>query len=1045
MPGPAQPWDYLILTAAHPRQAAAYSEQLRLRCDLGRLPQVRQWLCVPDPEGQRIGSGGSTLECLRDVVTRELLAGAGNAGQVEEVFRRKRILIVHAGGDSRRLPAYSALGKIFVPLPGDDSSALPLTLFDQLVPRFLALPSTQLEAGQIVVATGDALIEFNPEALDLARPGINVLAAYSAPEEAARHGVFCAGADRQLRLYLQKPAPERQRQAGALDKEGRAALDLGVMSFDAATALRLLRAFCHRADDQAGQGSPLVWDQDALAIMRTRGLDLYREISCALGSEANLEHYAYSLSAAGSSLISPELLRKWFAALNPIPVSVHLVDPCRFLHFGTTRQLISSGQASDEEGARGRRAVIVNCEVTGDGEVKGTDAWLEGCRVHAPLALPGQNVVIGLDVDVPLQLPAGSCLDVTPGLSRTGQPIFFVRCCGVDDDFKQSLAGDARFCGIELDEWMRNAGVTPEQTWPADIAAGERSLWNARLFPAETRPEDFLRWLWMWDVVRATPGDKRAYAAADRYSCAEIALLADNEQFHRRRYAIRARHIRRRGSSMFAVSSGFSARDLAFALEHAEDRAGMAADVFALAAPAQPDRRGEGDALTRCRIAHSLAAALRLLAARSIEIDLPRGALSIPDPGDASPGMPDDPPARLRRYAFELLAQAIVGGAAEPVPIPRRSLRPDECVWGRAPARIELGGGWTDTPPYTLEFGGHVTNVAINLNGQPPIHCYARITPDPVVRLHSTDSGRHLEITRLEQLLDYRRPGDPFALAKAALALSGFSPDFAPWPAGATLPTMLAEFGGGIELTTLVGIPQGSGLGTSSILGAVILAVVQRMCGREFRRRELFHDVLRLEQALTTGGGWQDQVGGCVGGCKITATLPGLVPDPVMEALPSTVLDPQTNGGCTLLYYTGLTRLAKNILQEIVGACLDREPAIMTALAQEHEVAQAIAGALRQNDMAGLGAGLDAAWELQKRLCGVVTNPEIESLLRRVRPHVHGMRISGAGSGGFLLLVCKSPQDAGEVRARLEQEPLNPRARFFEFSVNHAGLEVTAC
>ena len=91
---------------------------------------------------------------------------------------------------------------------------------------------------------------------------------------------------------------------------------------------------------------------------------------------------------------------------------------------------------------------------------------------------------------------------------------------------------------------------------------------------------------------------------------------------------------------------------------------------------------------------------------------------------------------------------------------------------------------------------------------------------------------------------------------------------------------MLIEFGGGIELTTLVGIPKGSGLGTSSILGAVIMAVIRRMLGRPQNQRELFHDVLRLEQALTTGGGWQDQIGGGVGGTKITSTACGMFPDP---------------------------------------------------------------------------------------------------------------------------------------------------------------------
>ena len=77
---------------------------------------------------------------------------------------------------------------------------------------------------------------------------------------------------------------------------------------------------------------------------------------------------------------------------------------------------------------------------------------------------------------------------------------------------------------------------------------------------------------------------------------------------------------------------------------------------------------------------------------------------------------------------------------------PRNALRKDETVWGRAPARLELGGGWTDTPPYTLEFGGEVLNTAINLNGQAPIHCYGRVIDEPVIRIFSIDTGLHVEI-----------------------------------------------------------------------------------------------------------------------------------------------------------------------------------------------------------------------------------------------------------------------------------------------------------
>jgi galactokinase/mevalonate kinase-like predicted kinase len=55
------------------------------------------------------------------------------------------------------------------------------------------------------------------------------------------------------------------------------------------------------------------------------------------------------------------------------------------------------------------------------------------------------------------------------------------------------------------------------------------------------------------------------------------------------------------------------------------------------------------------------------------------------------------------------------------------------------------------------------------------------------------------------------------------------------------------------------------------------------------------------------------------------------------------------------------------------------------------------------------------------------------------------MRISGAGSGGFLFMIAKSPDDAARVREMLEREPLNERSRFFDFEINHAGLEVTTC
>ena len=261
MPNSSELWHYLILTAANEDQAAAYEAQIRMRRETGQLTQVRDTLVVADPQGRRVGSGGSTVQCLLEVLRREAEAGRNIAdfAAAERVFRGSRILIVHAGGDSRRLPAYSPCGKIFVPLPGDSESALTPTLFDRLVPAFLGLPAGLPDAGQIVVTSGDALILFDPSEVGSVGVGIAALGSQVSPAEAARHGVFCPNADGSVRLYLQKPDLRRQAEAGAIGADGRSALDIGVMSLDAAAAVKLLGSFCAARAESADGPAAISW------------------------------------------------------------------------------------------------------------------------------------------------------------------------------------------------------------------------------------------------------------------------------------------------------------------------------------------------------------------------------------------------------------------------------------------------------------------------------------------------------------------------------------------------------------------------------------------------------------------------------------------------------------------------------------------------------------------------------------------------------------------------------------------------------------------
>jgi galactokinase/mevalonate kinase-like predicted kinase len=174
-------------------------------------------------------------------------------------------------------------------------------------------------------------------------------------------------------------------------------------------------------------------------------------------------------------------------------------------------------------------------------------------------------------------------------------------------------------------------------------------------------------------------------------------------------------------------------------------------------------------------------------------------------------------------------------------------------------------------------------------------------------------------------------------------------------------------------------------------------------------------------------------------------TEPGLVPDPHIHNVPDDVLNPLANGGQTLLYYTGLRRLAKNILQYVVGNYLDRDRAAMDTLRRLHAFPPMMVEAMTNKDIKRFGELIDVAWNLNKDIDPDSTTDEIEAILERIRPQMFGAKLLGAGGGGFLLIVAKSPAAAAAIRTELEAHPPNDRARFFGFEISGEGLTVTTC
>lgn len=1027
-------WDYLIITASNQAQASAYENQVKARQKLGKISAFKHILVVPDPQDQRVGSGGSTLHSIMQVLEKE------NAKSWEDTLKDLRILIIHAGGDSKRLPAYGPCGKIFLPIPGDMETALGEALFDRQVPIYQELPPSDKGSGQIVITTGDVLLFFDPSEVSFQKEGITALGSYVSPERAKNHGVFCLDENGEVRRFLQKPPVSIQQHTGALNGRGLALLDIGVMSIDPATAVQMLQL----VKATSYTDGKIAWQGPLAQEIQNHGLDFFREICCAMGSETDFSEYIKSVRTCGS-LMNEAALKSIFDAMASVPFHVLPLHDCEFLHFGTMSQLINSGNElirRDHDTSPEDGIIDVNNDFSDTGQISGQNGWVEGCRISAAVTLEGENAVVGVDIQQSLSLPVKTCLDIIKIASAHAEEKWIIRIFGLHDDFKKPISQGTTLCNLPFTEWLQMMGMSFPDIWDSTLPEQDQNIWNARIFPAASHPHDYISWLWLLQPDQATPRNKQSLRSAQRYSLADIATLADQQEFLIRRRQICTQKIQKSQLHAFKPGSQFAKEDLVFALQHLEPSARWDWIVSLIQAMEQiKAEQDQGDGLERLnysRILFTLGSALTQAEAE--------GLITWEERPEALISLSSDWSQQAQNAAFDNLSRTIVLSHSILPEFPRCALRPDEIIWGRAPARFDIGGGWTDTPPYALEHGGCVINAAINLNGQPPIHVYARLIDTLEIRIASIDHGKRLCINSLEELMDYHQATSEFGLAKAALVLSGLALEKANWPNDIhSLKDMLKAFGGGIELTTLAAIPSGSGLGTSSIMGAVLIKVINRMIGREMTNQELFFSVLQLEQELTTGGGWQDQIGGTIPGVKMITTEPGLKPDPLIQPVPADILDPKTNSGQTILYYTGMRRLAKNILRNIVGKYLSRDRICLDTLQNLYAYPPQAAAAMSSQDLEGFGELIHRAWLLNKQIDPDSSNAAIEKILQQFEPFMFGAKLLGAGAGGFLLVVCKSPEAAQKAKSCLEENPPNALARFFNYDINTIGLEVTVC
>jgi len=918
-------WDVVIITASSERQAGLYRDEILRRRLSGMLPEETQFLVVPDPGDRRVGSGGATINAL------------GVLGKDKAWWSSHRALLVHSGGDSRRLPEYSPGGKLFGVLPSRTQPRGTSTVFDET----LELSAAWAEGipNGLLVASGDVVLRFDAPQVQWDRPGATGVAMLLDAETGSHHGVYVVGAGDQVYTFLQKPTPAEVKAAGGMTEDGRVAVDVGLLRFDADLTAELT---------------------ELAEFKKLPAVDLYDQITRGLTGEWKPE------SDAG--LFWRELASILRAPGRPSGFHCAVVDG-EFIHAGTTRSFralaAGSGGILDSVIAgvckAGHEAVILECDLQGPVYAS------RGAILHGLTGLSGI-----------VEVPEDTVVHQLP-VETEGRNGWVIRTYGVEDDPKQPLQ-TATWFNRPISETMQRLGLSSQDVWSADEAP---TLWNAALFPVTTPDE-------AWACVRWMTGDVSAYDAerwrkARRLSLAESAQCADGKAL------AEARNHRMQGIWQdTAVELAESGADLRPLLANLPGLAPAAKAGHLLKARAEQLRTKGGESLTL--------AASQLMQAASL---LGRAGFQ------KEAGLVED-------EAFSCIQDAVREGVGSDVAsLPSRWLF--ERVQVSAPPRFDLGGGWSDTPPFCFDWGGTVLNCALEINGTYPIETEIRRIDEPVIRCHAEGHGAVAEYRSAEELMEPCGPGSVFSIPRAAVLLHGIP------VMGTLLKDTLTELGGGLEIRCRVQLPIGSGLGTSSILAATVIRALAVMSGRTLDNHGLSEAVMQLEQRMTTGGGWQDQAGGIFPGVKLLITGPGLRQR--IRVQPMVWSEERRAEFCDrlVLYDTGIQRMAKDLLRQVVSRYLARETPTVQVLHSIKTLAVEMSYAMAEGDWKHLGELLDRHWQLNQVLDPHTANAPVNAILDRARPWIYGAKLAGAGGGGFLMLLARDPEAAVRLRAELAQ------------------------
>jgi len=172
---------------------------------------------------------------------------------------------------------------------------------------------------------------------------------------------------------------------------------------------------------------------------------------------------------------------------------------------------------------------------------------------------------------------------------------------------------------------------------------------------------------------------------------------------------------------------------------------------------------------------------------------------------------------------------------------------------------------------------------------------------------------------------------------------------------------------------------------------------------------------------MSTGGGWQDQVGGLTPGVKFITTKSGFRQEIEVETLKLSNGNKEELQKRFALIYTGQRRLARNLLREVVGNYIGGRPESIEALHQIQRVAALMKFELEKGNIDELACLFNRHWELSIKLDSGSTNTCIDQIFMSCEDLIDGRFIAGAGGGGFLQVILKKGVSKEKLKLRLKE------------------------